>query len=98
MTPIDRLVLDTSAYAHLRAGHPRALDCAADAAVIIMPVTVLGELEAGFELGRRARENRRALAEFLDEPFVGILDVTTRPFATTAEYSLPCAGRGRQSR
>ena len=77
MTPIDRLVLDTSAYPHLRAGHPRALDCAADAAVIIMPVTVLGELEAGFELGRRARENRRTLAEFLDEPFVGILDVTT---------------------
>ena len=77
MTPIDRLVLDTSAYSHLRAGHAGALDGAADAAVIVMPVTVVGELEAGFELGRRGQENRRALVEFLEEPFVGILDVTT---------------------
>ena len=77
MTPIDRLVLDTSAYSHMRAGHAGALECAAEAAVIVMPVTVLGELEAGFELGRRRQENRRALVEFLDEPFVSILDVTT---------------------
>ena len=77
MTPIDRLVLDTSAYSHLRAGHARVLECAAGAAVIVMPVTVLGELEAGFELGSRGEENRRTLAEFLDEPFVGVLDITT---------------------
>ena len=77
MTRIDRLVLDTSAYSHLRRGHAGVLDFVADAAVIVMPVTVLGELEAGFELGRRGQENRQALAEFLDEPFVGILDVTT---------------------
>ena len=77
MTSIDRLVLDTSAYSHLRRGHAGVLDCVAEAAVVVMPVTVLGELEAGFELGRRGQENRRALTEFLDEPFVGILDVTT---------------------
>ncbi len=34
---------------------------------------VLGELEAGFELGTRHRENRLMLEEFLDEPFVSIL-------------------------
>ena len=43
---------------------------------VVVPVTVLGELDAGFELGRRAPENRRILAEFLDEPFVRVLDVT----------------------
>jgi len=74
--PIDRLVLDTSAYSHLRSGHPEVLDWVAEAAVVILPATVLGELEAGFELGRRARENRRALAEFLEEPFVSVLDAT----------------------
>lgn len=42
---------------------------------VLLPATVLGELEAGFELGRRSRENRIALAEFLDEPFVGTLPV-----------------------
>ncbi len=39
-------------------------------------MTVLGELEAGFELGNRARENRIVLAEFLSEPFVSILPTT----------------------
>ena len=54
----------------------------ADAAMIVMPVTVLGELEAGFELGRRTRENRRILAEFLDEPFTRLWEVT----ATTVRH------------
>ena len=62
MRPTERLVLDTSAYSHLRAGHVQVLDHVADAAVVIIPVTVLGELEAGFELGHRTQENRRILA------------------------------------
>ena len=37
---------------------------------------MLGELEAGFELGSRVRENRIVLAEFLEEPFVGTLPTT----------------------
>lgn len=52
--------------------------------MVIVPVTVLGELEAGFELGRRARENRHALGDFLDEPFVSVLaatEVTVRHYA-----------------
>ena len=71
-----RLVLDTSAYSHLRAGHEAVLDRVAASEVVWMPVTVLGELEAGFELGSRTRENRVILAEFLAEPWVGILQVT----------------------
>jgi tRNA(fMet)-specific endonuclease VapC len=73
---IDRLVLDTSAYSRLRAGHERAIEVAAGAAVILLPAIVLGELEAGFNLGSRASENRRYLAEFLDAPFVQTLDIT----------------------
>ena len=82
MRPTERLVLDTCAYSHLRAGHVQVLDLVANAAVVVIPVTVLGELQAGFELGRRAQENRRVLAEFLDEPFASVLDVT----ATTVRY------------
>jgi predicted nucleic acid-binding protein len=73
---IDRLVLDTSAYSYFRAGHPVVLDLLARAVAVIVPVTVLGELEAAFELGRRARENRVTLAEFLDEPFVSVWPTT----------------------
>lgn len=70
--PIHRLVLDTSAYSWMRAGHGAVLDLVASAEMVIVPVTVLGELEGGFELGSRQRENRTVLAEFLDEPFVSV--------------------------
>lgn len=73
---IRRLVLDTSAYSHFRHGHPAVLDFLARCAVVLIPVTVLGELEAGFELGARPRENRILLSEFLAEPFVSLVDLT----------------------
>ena len=82
MTPVAKVVLDTSAYSRLRAGHAQVLERVAGARVVVVPVTVLGELDAGFELGRRALDNRRILAEFLDEPFVSVLDVT----ATTVRH------------
>ena len=77
MRQTERLVLDTSAYSHLRAGRSDVLDFMADATVVVMPVIVLGELEAGFEMGSRMKENRHVLGEFLDEPFVSISSVTT---------------------
>jgi len=77
----DRVVLDTSAYAHFRRGHSRLLDVLALAEIIFIPVITLGELEAGFELGNRQKENRTALREFLQEPSVvraSISDSVTR--------------------
>lgn len=71
-----QLVVDTTAYSHARRGTPIALDAMARAEVLFVPVTVLGELEAGFQTGSRYRENREALDEFLAEPYVSILDVT----------------------
>jgi tRNA(fMet)-specific endonuclease VapC len=73
---VGRLVLDTSAYSHLRAGDDRVLDFIAAAQIVLLPTVVLGELEAAFLLGRRERENRRLLAEFLAEPFVSVLPIT----------------------
>lgn len=71
----DSVVLDTSAVSRLWAGHEGVVELLADAALFLLPVTVLGELEAGFEMGRRARANRVMLNEFLDEPFVSVLPV-----------------------
>lgn len=73
---VDRLVLDTSAYSHFRAGHLQVLEALARAERVLLPVTVLGELEAAFESGSRARENRRVLEDFLEEPFVDLLPIT----------------------
>jgi tRNA(fMet)-specific endonuclease VapC len=52
------------------------LELIAGAGVVFLPVIALGELEAGFELGTRAKENRIVLGEFLEEPFVSILELT----------------------
>lgn len=71
-----RIVLDTSAYSWLRAGDPNVLDAVAAADVVIVPVIVLGELEAAFEGGTRAADNRASLAELVAEPWIDVQDVT----------------------
>jgi tRNA(fMet)-specific endonuclease VapC len=43
---------------------------------ILIPVTVLGELHAGFQLGARAKEGLGELNKFLAQPGVRVLDVT----------------------
>lgn len=73
---LGRLVLDTSAYSRFRGGDDRVLELIAAAEIVSIPTIVLGEMEAAFSLGRRERENRSILAEFLQESFVSILPVT----------------------
>lgn len=72
----SRLVLDTSAYSHFRANREEIVELIARAEVVLLPTVVLGELEAAFQLGRRAAENRVVLDDFLAEPFVSILPIT----------------------
>ncbi|MEX2555724.1 MAG: type II toxin-antitoxin system VapC family toxin [Actinomycetota bacterium] len=74
--PPSRVMLDTSAYSHLRRGESRVVDAVAHADVVFLSATVLGELEAGFRVGSRHLDNRRALEDFLEEPYVRVLDVT----------------------
>jgi tRNA(fMet)-specific endonuclease VapC len=71
-----RLALDTSAYSRFRFGDWRVHDLIAAAELVLVPVTVLGELHGAFEFGGRARENRASLADFLAEPFVKIAPAT----------------------
>src|SRR5262245_15229312 len=71
-----RLALDTSAYSRFRAGDERVHDLLAAAEIILIPAIVLGELYGAFELGSRSRENRVALSEFLNEPFVRVIPVS----------------------
>lgn len=73
---VARVVLDTSAYSKFRSGDTRVRDLIADAESVMVPTPVLGELYGAFDLGSRARENRVALSEFLDEPFVHLIDVS----------------------
>jgi len=60
----------------MRAAHAGVIQLIACAEAVLIPVTVLGELEGAFQLGRRTRENRSVLASFLAEPFVAVLPAT----------------------
>lgn len=70
------IVIDTSAYSRMRAHDLKVIDILAEKTPVIVPAVVVGELEAGFQAGRRRRENEVALEEFLAEPFVVISPVT----------------------
>ncbi len=73
----SKLLLDTSAYTHLRGGDERVADAIAAARTVALSVITLGELEAGALIGKRTAENRAALADFLSAPFVSVLPATT---------------------
>jgi predicted nucleic acid-binding protein len=68
-------MLDTSAYAHFRRGHSATVEILAVAERVFISTIALGELEGGFSLGSRADENRHALRDFLDEPFVAVVSI-----------------------
>ena len=60
----------------MRRGHEEALSTLASASAVLVPTVVIGELEAGFRLGSRRKENQQVLEEFLEEPFVTVVPVT----------------------
>ena len=68
-------MLDTSAYAHFRRGHPATVEILSVAERVFISTITLGELEGGFSLGSRADENRHTLRDFLDEPFVAVVPI-----------------------
>lgn len=72
---MKRICLDTSAYSHFKRGDAAAVEAITAAHEIGMPSIVLGELRAGFRLGKRPRENEQELRAFLGQPVVRRLDV-----------------------
>lgn len=80
-----RLVLDTSAYSHFRAGHVALHERLEAAHEIILPTVVLGELHAAFRGGTRFLDNAATLARFLEEPFVTVRPVDAEVAARYGE-------------
>jgi predicted nucleic acid-binding protein len=75
---MNRYCLDTVAYSHFKRGEPRVAALIDSAEWIGVPVTVLGELFAGFEGGRQKSKNLAELDEFLSAPVVEVLPVDRR--------------------
>src|SRR5271165_1206825 len=78
MVAMSRYCIDTVAYSHFRRGEPRIATLLGSAEWIGVPVTVLGELFAGFERGKHKSRNLAELERFLSAPVVEVLPVDRR--------------------
>ena len=65
-----RVMLDTNAYAALLSGDALVRETLNSATEILLPLFVVGELEAGFRGGTRYAENVAILQRFLNKPEV----------------------------
>ena len=80
-----RVALDTNRYVDLCKGLAETVALLEEAEAIMVPFVVLGELRAGFALGRRQTENERTLRRFLLKDGVRVLfadDQTTHHYAS----------------
>jgi tRNA(fMet)-specific endonuclease VapC len=79
-----RLALDTNRYTDLCRGDPSVVETVELADEVWLPFIVVGELRAGFAVGRQGLRNQAVLHRFLLKPGVQILyagDQTTHHYA-----------------
>jgi len=90
---VRAIAIDTNAYTAFRLGHPAVVSVLQHAPEILVTVTVLGELLAGFAAGARLSENRGELTRFLNTPRVKIVPCGS---LTADNYALIYAALRRQ--
>ena len=70
-----KVMMDTSAYAAFLKGDPEVKQAVQEADEIFFNPVVLGELKAGFLMGRNEKRNRAILKDFLGSPRVIIVEI-----------------------
>jgi tRNA(fMet)-specific endonuclease VapC len=68
-----RILIDTNCYSEIDEGDPETINRVQSATEVWVPLIVLGELYAGFELGSQKEQNEKQLESFLSRPSVGVL-------------------------
>ncbi len=76
------VLIDTNIYAHAMRGDPQSVIVLQQASEIAICSISIGELLSGFKAGKKERENRKVLEEFLDAPRVQIYTIDE----STAEF------------
>lgn len=90
-----KLLLDTNRLSDALALVEGVLDELETAESIYVPVVALGEIRAGFLLGRRAKENETRLAWFLSQPGVSVLGIDGPVSHRYAEILRTLRSRGK---
>ena len=80
-----KVMMDTSAYAAFLRGGPGVKGALQQADEIVFNPVVLGELLAGFLMGRNEKRNRDILEDFLSSPRVTIVEIDEE---TSERYAL----------
>ncbi len=70
-----KVMMDTSAYTAFLRGSPEVKEAVQQADEIVFNPVVLGELMAGFLMGRNERKNRAILKDFLGSPRVIVAEI-----------------------
>lgn len=70
-----KVMMDTSAYPAFLRGSPEVKEAVQQADEIVFNPVVLGELIAGFLMGRNERKNRAILKDFLSSPRVIVAEI-----------------------
>lgn len=89
------IALDTNTYVGYKRGEERCVEVIHRAERLLLGVTVLGELLAGFSCGEREAKNRQELRQFVDKPRV---NTPTMGMATADAYALIYRNLRRQGR
>lgn len=72
---MNRILIDTNIYSHALRGSDDVIEVLRSADEIAICAISIGELLSGFVHGRREKENRKELAQFLDSPRVRLMKV-----------------------
>jgi tRNA(fMet)-specific endonuclease VapC len=92
---MNRVLLDTNAYAALMAGDARIADELNLYEAILLSPIVVGELYDGFLNGTRNQENRTILARFREKPRTVCIPITDSTAEWFAEIKRILRAKGR---
>ena len=79
-----KILLDSSAYSHLKRGDRRIVEIVRGSEEILLSTIVIGELLYGFRKGSRLERNLQDLHGFLSSPYVTVMTVS---FTTADRYA-----------
>jgi len=71
-----KICIDTNIYSQFKAGNKNVVELLENADQVVVPAIVLGELYAGFYMGKYTAINIKDLEEFLNRPGIITADIT----------------------